>query len=101
MRDPASGATRFGGNPIAMAGRLGDDEETCVMAAAIEDLMRRSGGNGEAGVRREAVFCSVKFNGELSGEHVKELRAVPVEVAALGGVRRHAFFDDAEPGGAM
>ena len=97
-----SGAARLRpSDSIAMTGRLGDDEETCILAAMIEDLMRRLRGYAEAGAGCEAVFFTVEFDGELAGEHVKELRRAVVHVALLGGARRHALFDHAESVGAM
>lgn len=84
-----------------MAGRLGDDQKERVPVAAIEDLMGRLGGYGEAGEGREAMLFAIYFDDELAVENVEKLRRVLVEVALLRGRGRHALFDHAERCGAM
>lgn len=86
---------------VPVARRLRDHNEAHILAAAIEDLMRYLRGDGEAGGRNEAVFCTVEFDGELTGENVEELRGVLVKVALFGGAGRHTLFDHAEGAGAM
>jgi hypothetical protein len=86
---------------IPVAGWLGDHEEACVLPAAIEDLMRRLRGHGEAGGGGEAVLFTVEFDGELAGEDVEELRRALMHVTLLCGAGRHALFDHAEGVGAM
>jgi hypothetical protein len=87
---------RIYSDSIAMARRLGNDEETCVLAAAIEDLMRHLRGHSQPREGRETVILTVQFDGELAVEDVEELRRALVQVALLCGPRRHAFFYHAE-----
>jgi len=101
MREVALAATHFDSYPIPVAGRLGDDEETRVLGAAIEDLMRRLGGYRESGEGREPMFFAIELDGQFPNEHIEELCCVLVKMAPLGGSGRHAFFDDAEGCGAM
>ena len=89
------------GHAISVAGRLGDDEEARVFSAAIENLMRRLWGNGEAGRWHEPMLFAIELDGELAGEHIEELCCTLMEVTLLGGGGRHALFDDAQRIGAM
>ena len=89
------------GHAISVAGRLGDDEEARVFSAAIENLMRRLWGNGEAGRWHEPMLFAIELDGELAGEHIEELCCTLMEVTLLGGGGRHALFDDAQGIGAM
>ena len=101
MREVALAATHFDSYPIPMAGRVGDDEEARVLGAAIEDLMRRLGGNKESGEGSELMFFAIELDGQFFNKHIEELCYVLVIMAPLGGSGRHAFFDDAEGCGAM
>jgi hypothetical protein len=84
------------GNPVAVAGRLRDDEEARVLVAAVENLMRCLCGDVEAHRWREPVLVTIEFDDEFAGQHVEELCRTLVEVTLLGGTGRHALFDDAD-----
>jgi hypothetical protein len=47
------------------------------------------------------MLFTIELDGELTGENVKELRSVRMQVALFGGAGRHALFDHAEGAGAM
>ena len=47
------------------------------------------------------MLFTVELEDEFAGEHVEELRRALMEMALLGGIGRHALFDDAERCGAV
>ncbi len=81
---------------ISVRSGLAGDKETSVFVALVESLMQEAGGNFKAFARVKRVGDVLELEREQTGEHVKKLSGIRVEMAAFTGPGRHALFDDGE-----
>lgn len=78
-----------GVDAVAVAGGLAGDEDADRTGAAVDGLMRLSGGDLDALAGLQGEFVVVDLYGEFALEDVEELAGAGVVVADFAGARGH------------